>query len=274
MCIKRVGSVSTNRKYKLIKTVGDSSKIFGVPVEKNHTTHAFTYLRGVDFNDDEDIVVTDCEEGKIYWIDRRDKTTKVAEKKSEEKMEYCNVRLFLHGFQFPEDVISIPDGRIILGENGRGKIRIIDGLGNCLVKFGGRKKPGDFCLQNIHEISHSANGLVFVADMSNNKIASFDESGKFIQKISASSPFGLCVHPQTGDIVFVNKVEDKTTMNFHRETGELIKTFDFYKIRVKEGENQEIDIYGFAIDENGTFVVTDSKNGTKKCGEKNSQNLR
>lgn len=100
------------------------------------------------------------------------------------------------GFNQPNDVVTGPDGRIYVAEGHGGdnaRIVVFDRGGKYLTEFGKKGSgPGEF--DQPHGLAFDAQGRLFVADRSNNRIQILDAEGKFIEEWHQfSRPSGLFI---------------------------------------------------------------------------------
>jgi sugar lactone lactonase YvrE len=102
----------------------------------------------------------------------------------------------LRCFDEPNDVAFGPDGEIYVSQgHGKGESRLLmfDAGGNFIRTWGGEgSAPGQFRVP--HSIVMNAEGLLFVADRSNERIQVFDRDGKYVRESShPGTPCGLCM---------------------------------------------------------------------------------
>lgn len=102
----------------------------------------------------------------------------------------------LRAFDEPNDIAFGPKGEIYVCQgHGKGESRIIkfDAVGNFVYTWGGEGKgPGQFNVP--HSIVTNNQGLVFVADRSNERIQVFDLDGNYVRESQyPGTPCGLCM---------------------------------------------------------------------------------
>ena len=102
----------------------------------------------------------------------------------------------LRCFDEPNDVAFGPEGEIYVSQgHGKGESRLLmfDPQGNFVRTWGGEgDAPGQFRVP--HSIVMSAEGLLFVADRSNQRIQVFDRAGKYVRESRhPGTPCGLCM---------------------------------------------------------------------------------
>jgi sugar lactone lactonase YvrE len=101
----------------------------------------------------------------------------------------------LRCFDEPNDVALGPDGEIFVSQgHGKGESRVLmfDGRGRFIKTWGGEGSgPGQFRVP--HSVVMTADGLLYVADRSNQRIQVFDRDGKFVRESQhPGTPCGLC----------------------------------------------------------------------------------
>jgi streptogramin lyase len=102
----------------------------------------------------------------------------------------------MRAFDEPNDVAFGPKGEIYVCQgHGKGESRIIkfDAVGNFVHTWGGEgKAPGQFNVP--HSIVANDQGLIFVADRSNERIQVFDLDGNYVRESHhPGTPCGLCM---------------------------------------------------------------------------------
>jgi DNA-binding beta-propeller fold protein YncE len=102
----------------------------------------------------------------------------------------------LRCFDEPNDIAFGPDGEIYVSQgHGKGESRLLmfDAQGNFIKTWGGEgTAPGQFRVP--HSIVTTADGLLFVADRSNERIQVFDRQGTFVRESRhPGTPCGLCM---------------------------------------------------------------------------------
>jgi sugar lactone lactonase YvrE len=101
----------------------------------------------------------------------------------------------LRCFDEPNDVAIGPDGEIYVSQgHGKGESRMLmfDRDGRFIKTWGGEgTEPGQFRVP--HSVVMTAEGLLFVADRSNQRIQVFDREGRFVRESQhPGTPCGLC----------------------------------------------------------------------------------
>ena len=102
----------------------------------------------------------------------------------------------LRCFDEPNDVAFGPDGEIYVSQgHGKGESRVLkfDRNGDFVTTWGGEgSAPGQFRVP--HSIVMTDDGLLFVADRSNQRIQVFDRDGNFVRESPhPGTPCGLCL---------------------------------------------------------------------------------
>jgi hypothetical protein len=102
----------------------------------------------------------------------------------------------LRCFDEPNDVAFGPAGEIYVAQgHGKGESRVIkfDAEGNFIRTWGGEGTgPGQFNVP--HSVMTDAQGLVYIADRSNQRIQVFDADGKYLRESQhPGTPCGLCL---------------------------------------------------------------------------------
>ena len=102
----------------------------------------------------------------------------------------------LRGFNEPNDLAFGPSGEIYISQgHGKGESRVLkfDANGNFIKTWGGEgSAPGQFNVP--HSIVINADGLLYVADRSNQRIQVFDADGMYMRESShPGTPCGLCM---------------------------------------------------------------------------------
>lgn len=100
------------------------------------------------------------------------------------------------GFFQPNDVVTDQNGDIYVAEGHGGdnaRIIVFDRNGKYLREFG-KKGSGRGEFDQPHGLAFDANGRLFVADRSNNRIQILDKSGKFLEEwLQFSRPSGVFI---------------------------------------------------------------------------------
>jgi DNA-binding beta-propeller fold protein YncE len=102
----------------------------------------------------------------------------------------------LRCFDEPNDIAFGPEGEIYVSQgHGKGESRLLmfDRDGRFIKTWGGEgTAPGQFRVP--HSIVTTADGLLFVADRSNERIQVFDREGNFVRESRhPGTPCGLCM---------------------------------------------------------------------------------
>jgi len=102
----------------------------------------------------------------------------------------------LRGFDEPNDLAFGPEGEIFVSQgHGTGESRILkfDASGNFVKTWGGEgTAPGKF--NQPHSLVATAEGTLFVADRSNQRIQVFDGEGRYLRESRhPGTPCGLCM---------------------------------------------------------------------------------
>jgi sugar lactone lactonase YvrE len=111
----------------------------------------------------------------------------------------------------PDDVLVVPDGSIFVGEgHGGGNSRVLkfDRTGRFLKAWGKLGAgPGDF--SQPHALAMDAQGRLFVADRSNNRVQIFDQEGTFLaQYTQFGRPSGVYI--DKNDMLYVADSESQS----------------------------------------------------------------
>lgn len=98
----------------------------------------------------------------------------------------------LYAFNQPTGLSFLPNGDFYVSD-GYGNSRVIQYTRNGdFVRKWGRKGTGDGEFDLVHDVVAGADGRVYVADRTNERIQVFDQQGKFLAKWSGfGSPWGL-----------------------------------------------------------------------------------
>jgi sugar lactone lactonase YvrE len=102
----------------------------------------------------------------------------------------------LRGFDEPNDLAFGPAGEIYISQgHGKGESRLLKFApdGSFVKTWGGEGgAPGQF--RQPHSLAMTADGLLFVADRSNQRIQVFDRDGNYIREsLHPGTPCGLCM---------------------------------------------------------------------------------
>jgi len=102
----------------------------------------------------------------------------------------------LRAFDEPNDLAFGPNGEVFISQgHGKGESRVLkfDAGGNFVKTWGGEGTgPGQF--NQPHSLVSTEDGLLFVADRSNQRIQVFDADGNYLRESShPGTPCGLCM---------------------------------------------------------------------------------
>jgi len=102
----------------------------------------------------------------------------------------------LRGFNEPNDLAFGPGGEIYIAQgHGKGESRLLKFAsdGRFIKTWGGEgSAPGQF--NQPHSLAMTADGLLFVADRSNQRIQVFDRDGNYVREsLHPGTPCGLCM---------------------------------------------------------------------------------
>jgi DNA-binding beta-propeller fold protein YncE len=163
----------------------------------------------------------------------------------------------LRCFNEPNDVAFGADGVIYISQgHGKGESRVLkfDADGNFLKTWGGEgAAPGQF--KQPHSIVTDAQGRLYVADRSNQRIQVFDADGNFVRETKhPGTPCGLCLMR-----------DGKHLMLAHGHTGKIIKLdLDGNVLGATGGQGKGPNRYGeahfLALDRKEDIYVADTLN--------------
>lgn len=163
----------------------------------------------------------------------------------------------LRCFNEPNDIAFGPKGEVYVTQgHGKGESRVIkfDADGNFLTTWGGEGKgPGEF--NQPHAVLVDTQGLVYVADRSNQRLQVFDGEGKFLrEKSHPGTPCGLALCS-----------DRKHIMMAHGHAGRIMKLdMDLNLLAATGGQGKGPNRYGeahyLALDADDNIYVADSLN--------------
>ncbi|MDP1672954.1 MAG: 6-bladed beta-propeller, partial [Burkholderiales bacterium] len=163
----------------------------------------------------------------------------------------------LRCFNEPNDIAFGPKGEVYVTQgHGKGESRVIkfDGDGNFLTTWGGEGKgPGEF--NQPHAVLVDPQGLVYIADRSNQRLQVFDGEGKFLrEKAHPGTPCGLALCS-----------DQKHIMMAHGHAGRIMKLdMDLNLLAATGGQGKGPNRYGeahyLALDADDNIYVADSLN--------------
>lgn len=163
----------------------------------------------------------------------------------------------LRCFNEPNDIAFGPKGEVYVTQgHGKGESRVIkfDGDGNFLTTWGGEGKgPGEF--NQPHAVLVDTQGLVYIADRSNQRLQVFDGEGKFLrEKSHPGTPCGLALCS-----------DRKHIMMAHGHAGRIMKLdMDLNLLAATGGQGKGPNRYGeahyLALDADDNIYVADSLN--------------
>ncbi len=163
----------------------------------------------------------------------------------------------LRCFNEPNDIAFGSKGEVYVTQgHGKGESRVIkfDGDGNFLTTWGGEGKgPGEF--NQPHAVLVDTQGLVYIADRSNQRLQVFDGEGKFLrEKEHPGTPCGLALCS-----------DKKHIMMAHGHAGRIMKLdMDLNLLAATGGQGKGPNRYGeahyLALDADDNIYVADSLN--------------
>lgn len=163
----------------------------------------------------------------------------------------------LRCFNEPNDIAFGPKGEVYVTQgHGKGESRVIkfDADGNFLTTWGGEGKgPGEF--NQPHAVLVDTQGLVYIADRSNQRLQVFDGEGKFLrEKSHPGTPCGLALCS-----------DRKHIMMAHGHAGRIMKLdMDLNLLAATGGQGKGPNRYGeahyLALDADDNIYVADSLN--------------
>lgn len=163
----------------------------------------------------------------------------------------------LRCFNEPNDIAFGPKGEVYVTQgHGKGESRVIkfDADGNFLTTWGGEGKgPGEF--NQPHAVLVDTQGLVYIADRSNQRLQVFDGEGKFLrEKSHPGTPCGLALCS-----------DSKHIMMAHGHAGRIMKLdMDLNLLAATGGQGKGPNRYGeahyLALDADDNIYVADSLN--------------
>lgn len=163
----------------------------------------------------------------------------------------------LRCFNEPNDIAFGPKGEVYVTQgHGKGESRVIkfDGDGNFLATWGGEgKAQGEF--NQPHSVIVDRQGLVYIADRSNQRLQVFDSEGKFLrEKAHPGTPCGLAWCSDTQHIMMA-----------HGHTGRIMKLdMELNLIAATGGQGKGPNRYGeahyLALDAQDNIYVADTLN--------------
>jgi DNA-binding beta-propeller fold protein YncE len=163
----------------------------------------------------------------------------------------------LRCFNEPNDIAFGPKGEVYVTQgHGKGESRVIkfDADGNFLTTWGGEGKgPGEF--NQPHAVLVDTQGLVYIADRSNQRLQVFDADGKFLrEKSHPGTPCGLALCS-----------DRKHIMMAHGHAGRIMKLdMDLNLLAATGGQGKGPNRYGeahyLALDADDNIYVADSLN--------------
>jgi len=154
----------------------------------------FTLPHGLRVDADDNIWATDTGSHIVVKMDSRGRILMVLGIKG--NSNEWHPAGHLRCFNEPNDVAFGPKGEIFVTQgHGKGESRVLkfDADGNFLKTWGGEGKgPGQFNVP--HSIVAGANGHLYIADRSNQRIQVFDGDGTFLRESRhPGTPCGLCM---------------------------------------------------------------------------------
>ncbi len=163
----------------------------------------------------------------------------------------------LRCFNEPNDIAFGSSGEVYVAQgHGKGESRVIkfDADGNFLTTWGGEGQgPGEF--NQPHAVLVDNQGLVYIADRSNQRIQVFDGAGKFLrEKPHPGTPCGLCLCR-----------DGKHIMMAHGHTGRIMKLdMELNLLAATGGQGKGPNRYGeahyLALDAQDNIYVADTLN--------------
>ena len=156
-------------------------------------------------------------------------------------------------FNYPRGLCFNSKGLLYVVDRNNHRVQVFKGNDTFLFKFGSKgHNPGQF----IHPryIAVDSSDQVFVTDCSQNGgIKMFTEDGCFIKTISCNNAFAICIAPDDYMIVCVDNCNALTVYN---PSHECIGKFGM----CGKEKGQFSEIFGIAINNNGTIFVTEDGN--------------
>ena len=154
----------------------------------------FTRAHGLRIDSDDNIWVTDIGSHIVIKMNPAGRIQMVlGVKDSSAEWHHAG---YMRGFDEPNDVAFGPEGEIYVGQgHGKGDSRMLmfNANGDFIKTWGGAGNgPGRF--NQPHSVVSTADGTLFVADRSNQRIQVFDRDGNYIRESRhPGTPCGLCM---------------------------------------------------------------------------------
>lgn len=156
---------------------------------------------------------------------------------------------------------QMQDGRLVLVNEGSGRIAIIDEHSNQLTRLFSRSGGGAGEINDPRGVAVSINKRIYVADRGNDRISVFNDQGLFLQAIGnhdrddrdLSNPTHVAL--DANENIYVLEAGERNRVSIFRSSGELIKQLDSKTFGQILGS--PVDFSAMTVDLNGTLYLAD-----------------
>ena len=215
--------------------------------DKSGTDHPHTigkgqlgrYLPGVTFYDQENILVSDYDNGKFKMFTLQGRHVRTIDRGS------ATFR--------PQGITISPDGCIYVGDGASHCVCVFDVNGKFLFSFGSGGS-GDECFASPRDLCFASDGFLYITDRNNSRIYAYNKDGNFIRKFTtAYMPY--CIEAtDCGHLIVSSFVSHKVMI--YTTGGDLVHVFG------KEGSKlgQFDSPSGVSVDSDGLVYIGDYGN--------------